>query len=259
MWPHSGQWNKRSAGSSGKLFPPWQERCGRRKSSRFLITHIHFSLPESFISTWEAVGRGCESQNCSSHLVTVRRHIEGDRMKKQDEAGALMTFVNCETSFGTHYLQTLVQYTIYILMIWATDYWVFQMQPNCPMYPNLYRDLKFWNNSSVAWKRETKCHIKGLVEGEDLTIVSKALHRLTPSQLWYHLLLLSLAHSTSSTLVFSCCSDMPGTLPPQCLCTCCSHCLEYSPSTCLHGFLSCSHQVFTQKSLSWWDILWHFL
>lgn len=76
-------------------------------------------------------------------------------------------------SLGTHYLQSLVQYIIYILMIWATDYWFFKCNliAKCTLI-----DSKFWNNSSVTWKRETKCHLKGLVEGEDLTILQGPPH-----------------------------------------------------------------------------------
>lgn len=57
-------------------------------------THTFFSAQAFHFylgNCWE----GCEAWNCSSHLVTVRRHIEGGRMNKQEEVEGVMTSVTC--------------------------------------------------------------------------------------------------------------------------------------------------------------------
>ena len=50
-------------------------------------------------------------------------------------------------------------------------------------------DLKFWNNCSVAWKRETKYSVEGSAEKEDLGTAYKDLHNWVPPTSYYsHLL-----------------------------------------------------------------------
>ena len=103
-------------------------------------------------------------------------------------------------------------------MIWASDCWFFKCNliAKCTLIDTGV--LKFWNNSSVAWKRETKCSVKGLVEGEDLAIASKTLHNWNPPTNSDVTSSYSPLLTLSATLVLCRCLDIPGTLPPQCLC-----------------------------------------
>lgn len=121
----------------------------------------------------------------------------------------------------------------------------FQMQPKCTLIDT--GDLKFWNNSSVAWTRETKCHIKGLIEGKILKQDGlQGPPQLDPpmsSDVTYYSPLCTLPQLRWPFAFAQICQA----LPPQCLCTCCSYCLECSPSRCLHGFLSSSLRSLLQR------------
>ena len=61
---------------------------------------------------------------------------------------------------------------------------------------------------------------------------------------------ISLIHSAQAQRTPCCSSNMPGTILPQNLCTCCIFSLESSFSRCLHGSLSRVLQIFAQISVS---------